>query len=333
MTDRNGRRTPASDALLLAVAMVWGGSYLSAKNLVAAVDAEVALALRYAIAAIGMVAFVAIRRSGPAGRRAALAAPDPERRILFVGASLGVSQACVLWLETTGVGLTSSTNAGLLISLSLIFTPLLEMLVLRRRLPPAFYLLALVAITGALPLASPGGLRTPGPGDALVLTAAVVRAGHVTATARLLRPTDDVALIVTLQMVTGAAIAAILAGPRLPLAWGTMGPAAWGDAIYLGLACSVFAFLVQAWAVGRTSAARASLLMGTEPVWAIAAGVTLGGDRLGLVQILGAVLVVAATTLGARVERRAREARNASPPRSPGAPRHARPRSPHARTP
>ncbi len=79
-----------------------------------------------------------------------------------------------------------------------------------------------------------------------------------------------------------------------------------GLLVFLGLLCSVFAFVVQLWAVRRTSAARASMLMGTEPVWALVVGVTLGGEAIGVVGIGGAALIVAASYAGQAIERRHR---------------------------
>ncbi|MFD0818668.1 DMT family transporter [Micromonospora zhanjiangensis] len=65
----------------------------------------------------------------------------------------------------------------------------------------------------------------------------------------------------------------------------------------------MFAFLAQTWAVQRTSASRASLLLGTEPVWAVVAGIALGGERLTVLATLGAGLMVAGTYWGQAVER------------------------------
>ncbi len=88
----------------------------------------------------------------------------------------------------------------------------------------------------------------------------------------------------------------------------------WLGIAFLGLCCSVFAFLVQLWAVRRTSAARASLLMGTEPVWAVLVGMTVGGEAIGRLSAGGAVLVVLATGWGQRVESRHRAARQQALP-------------------
>jgi drug/metabolite transporter (DMT)-like permease len=73
--------------------------------------------------------------------------------------------------------------------------------------------------------------------------------------------------------------------------------------IYLALFCSVFAFLAQTWAVQRTSASRASLLLGSEPIWAVAAGILLGRDHLTAIATIGAVLVITGTFWGQSIER------------------------------
>jgi drug/metabolite transporter (DMT)-like permease len=67
----------------------------------------------------------------------------------------------------------------------------------------------------------------------------------------------------------------------------------------------VFPFFIQMWAVRRTSPTRVSLLLGTEPVWAAVIGVTLAGDALGPLGILGVVLVLAGTMWGQRLELKA----------------------------
>jgi drug/metabolite transporter (DMT)-like permease len=69
----------------------------------------------------------------------------------------------------------------------------------------------------------------------------------------------------------------------------------WAQLVYLALFCSLFAFLSQTWAVQRTSASRASLLLGTEPIWAVAVGIGLGGERLTALAAAGALLMVAGT--------------------------------------
>jgi drug/metabolite transporter (DMT)-like permease len=105
-----------------------------------------------------------------------------------------------------------------------------------------------------------------------------------------------------------AIVFTILAAPSLPGAFVNMTAGAWFDVAFLGLVCSVFAFAIELWAVRRTSAARASILLGTEPVWAVAVGCLLGGEILGWIGAFGGVLIVAASQAGSAIERRHRRA-------------------------
>lgn len=90
--------------------------------------------------------------------------------------------------------------------------------------------------------------------------------------------------------------------------------AVWGQLVYLALFCSVFAFLAQTWAVQNSSASRASLLLGTEPVWAVAFGIGLGGEKFTTLAGLGAALMVTGTYWGQNIERAHRGTNNGDSP-------------------
>ena len=278
-----------SDLLLLSVAAVWGSSYLAAQTLVLAGGVLAVLAMRFGISAIALTPAMAVRR--------------PGRTECRVGVLLGLTQATVLVLETYGVSMTSATNAGVLISLTILLTPVLEGAVRRRWLPGRFFGAAAVAVAGVVLLVAGPGLRAPTAGDALMLAAAVVRAAHVTLSGRL---TDgrryDTVTLTWLQMVVGAVLFTVVAAPALPATVRAFGPGHWLGVLYLALGCSVFAFVVQLWAIRRTSAARASLLLGTEPVWAVLIGVGVAGEHLTAVAVAGIVLVLGGTYYGQRVE-------------------------------
>ncbi|KQM40580.1 DMT family transporter [Microbacterium sp. Leaf203] len=295
------RRAPEIlvDVLLIAVAAVWGASFLAAKELVAETGVASGVALRFVVAASALGILCLLRRERM-----------PRGRGLVIAALLGCSQAAVIGLETAGVHLTSATNAGLLISLALVFTPVLESIAARSWLPRSYFVAAVAAVAGVALLVSGGGLRAPNPGDALVIAAAVVRAVHVTASGHLTRGREDSTLaVVFVQLVVCALTSTAVAGADLAPAVAGLSAAGWADVIFLGLLCSVFAFVVQLWAVRRTSATRASILMGTEPVWALAVGVAIGGEAVGLPGLAGAALIIAASYAGQAIERRHRRSR------------------------
>ena len=285
------------DLLLLGVAAVWGASFLAAKDLAAETGVPAAVALRFLIAAAAVAAVCLARRERL-----------PRGRGLAIAAGLGCSQAAVIGLETWGVHLTSATNAGLLISLALVLTPVLDGIASQSWLPRPYFIAAVAAVVGVALLVSEGGLRTPTAGDGLVIAAAVVRAFHVTASSHLTRGRAEGSFgVVLVQMAVCAIAFTAIAGPGLPAAVVKMDSHQWADVLFLGLLCSVFAFIVQLWAVRRTSASRASILMGTEPVWALLVGVLIAGEAIGPLGICGAVLIIAASYAGQAIERRHRQ--------------------------
>ncbi|WP_409471704.1 EamA family transporter [Streptomyces sp. HC307] len=87
-----------------------------------------------------------------------------------------------------------------------------------------------------------------------------------------------------------------------------LGVGDWLGLLYLSAFCTLFAFFVRMWAVRRTSPSRVSLLLGTEPVWAAAAGIALAGDRPGSLGPVGAVLVLVGTAWGRAVADRGQAA-------------------------
>ena len=293
--------TRRTDMVLLLVAIVWGSSYLAAKTAASAMPVLVVLFVRYAISALACVALVVSRYGS---RRESRRWSRDEMR---AGTLLGITQAAVLVLETFGVAHTSAANAGLIISLTIVLTPLLDRTG-GRRLPPVFFLAAGVCLVAVGLLMSGTGLHAPRIGDLLMLAAAAVRAGHVALVGRLtaaraIRPLH----LTAVQTIVGSALFLMPAmADRRVLAHGDA--ATWTQLVYLALFCSVFAFLAQTWAVQRTSASRASLLLGTEPVWAVAVGISLGGERLTLPAALGAALMVAGTYWGQAIERAHRTA-------------------------
>ncbi|RDI24479.1 DMT family transporter [Lentzea flaviverrucosa] len=284
--------TRRADLVLILVALIWGSSYLSAKTATAALPVLAVLFARYAISALACGALIGLRRRPRRWTR------DEVRS----GSVLGITQAVVLAVETYGVAHTSAANAGLIISLTIVLTPLLDRRE-GRRLPPAFFVAAGLCVLAVGLLTSSTGLHAPRLGDALMLAAAVIRAGHVALVGRLTvgRPVNPLHLT-TVQTVVGTALFLPLATPHLPeLAHSSA--TTWYQLVYLALFCSVFAFLAQTWAVQGTSASRASLLLGTEPIWAVAIGISLGGERLTVWTTLGAALMIAGTYWGQAVER------------------------------
>ncbi|MDT9692055.1 DMT family transporter [Streptomyces sp. P9(2023)] len=291
---RAPRRAWLTDLPVLLVAAVWGASYLAAKGITTTHTVVAVLVLRFAVVLPALVV------AGWRGLRALRAAQ-------WRGAGLlGLILSGIFLLETYGVVHTSATNAGLIISLTMILTPLAEAAVTRTRPPRAFLAAAGLSVAGVVLLTQGGGFTTPSPGDLLMLLAALARTVHVLAMARIKAVQDADALsLTTVQLGSAVAVFALLATvPGTGASPWTValdfGPREWAGLLFLSVFCTLFAFFVQMWAVRRTSPSRVSLLLGTEPLWAAAVGIALAGDRPGALGVAGAILVLAGTSWGRR---------------------------------
>ncbi|GAA3275705.1 transporter [Streptomyces lavendulae subsp. lavendulae] len=288
------RRARLADLPVLLVAVVWGGSYLAAKGVTAPHTVIAVLVLRFALVlpVLVLAGWRRLRVLSPAQLRGA--------------AALGLVLGGIFLLETYGVVHTSATNAGLIISLTMIFTPLAESAVRRTAPSAAFLGAAAVSVAGVVLLTQGAGFTAPGAGDLLILGAALARTAHVLLMARIKAVQDaDSLSLTTVQLGSAVLVFALLAalpgtGDSPWAAAAGLGPAQWAGLAFLSVLCTLFAFFVQMWAVRRTSPSRVSLLLGTEPLWAAAAGIVLGGEHPGPLGLAGAGLVLAGTAWGRR---------------------------------
>jgi drug/metabolite transporter (DMT)-like permease len=284
-------------AVLLAVALVWGWSYPAGKSLITPSTLLAVLAARLGVAAVVTAAVMARRLRGWSGREAR------------TGMALGLVLAGALTGEAYGLTETSATRAALIISTTMVLTPLLEH-ALNASAPPAGVLASAgmaIAGTALLTGGEPGGV---GLGDMALLAGAALHAVHVVLMSRRSdgRPGESARLTAT-QFAVAATACALVAGHgstsvlHVAHGWSLID---WLVAAYLSVAVTVFAFFAQMWAVHRTSPTSVCLLLGTEPVWAAAFGLLFLSERLTPVAAGGAVCLVAGTAAGRYVERRRR---------------------------
>lgn len=283
------------DLALLGVAVVWGASYLVAKSITPFASVPAMLAIRFTIAGLIMMAVWLFRR-------------EPfSRADVVLGTLFGVTQASIMLVETYGLKETSATNAGLLISLTLVFTPILESAWSKNWLPKTYFIAVTVSIVGVLLLVSGNGFKEPNFGDFLMLLAALIRTFHVTAQGRFTKGRKVSSFnAISLQMLVCGLIYFALDVPGTISATQSFGAQQWSATLFLILFCTIFAFATQLWAIRKTSASRASLLLSTEPVWAVVIAAGIGGELLGPVGILGAALIIGASLFGQRIEARFR---------------------------
>jgi drug/metabolite transporter (DMT)-like permease len=291
-------RTAKVDIVLIGAAFVWGASYLAAKQLTEAGSLWGMMALRFTAAAV-ILGFIR------AFRPVKFSKAD-----IWVGSAVGVGLATVMTVETNGIYLTSATNAGLIISLSIIFTPILEGWVRKFWLPKNFFVAAVGAVVGVAFLVSGNGLQAPNWGDALMFGAAVLRAFYQVVQGSLTADRKLTTINLTIfQTLTAGVIFFIVDAPGTVRAAFSYGAKEWALLAFLVLLCTVYGFFAMMWGIRRTSASRIALLQGTEPVWAVFIALLFGGEQLNWFGAVGALLIIGSCYWGLGIEAKARLAR------------------------
>jgi len=291
MSSTSPARFSAGDFLLLVVAGFWGATYLVVKDLGNAGSISGMMAIRFVIAAVGLWLYWFIKRD------------RFQKQEWIMGLAFGLSQTVVLNLEAHSVNLTSATNGGLIIALAIITVPILESAWRKNWLPYKFFIATSIALIGLFLLVMGNGLVQPNLGDLLMLIAMVLRTFHFVILGRLTQGKSFSPVNLTTIMVSTSGLIMFLINPA-----DAMNTAAhynagnWTSMLFLALLCTSFAFIGMNWAVKHTSASRASLLLGTEPVWATIIAVTIGGELIGPFGYLGAAMIIGATYWGQAIE-------------------------------
>ena len=253
------------------VTAVWGWTFVLVKDAVSQYPTLPFLQIRFALALLVMILLV---------RRL------PGRRELRMGLVLGVVLAGGYLTQTAGLTMTSPGNAGLITGLFVVFTPLLNRLF---GAPIRWWTWAATALSLAGLVLLTGGPSGMGAGDLLVLACAVLFALHIVLLGRW-SPGLPAAPLAMVQM---AACAVLFSAGGT---WSLRPPsgAVWFAIAITGVFASALGFYIQTWSQAFISANRTALVLATEPAWALAASVVLAGQRLGIMQAVGAALVLAA---------------------------------------
>ena len=274
------RAVPAL-VVLVGVTAVWGVTFVQVKDAVAIYPLFAFLALRFAIASatLAVPGSARVRSLGWAGAGAGF----------FAGALLGAGYA----LQTAGLQRTSVSSTGFITGLYVVLTPVIALVLFRDRLGRAATGGVALAVVGLALLSGVHGGSVAG--DLLVLAGAAVYSLQIVLMERFAPRYDAIAftLVEMLAAFAGLLVVALAAGQlHVPHGW-----TVWGALLVTGIFASALAFLAQTWAQRRTSATRTALAFSLEPVWAAFFGITLAGDRLGVVGVLGCVVIMAGILL------------------------------------
>ncbi|MBB4763051.1 DMT family transporter [Amorphoplanes digitatis] len=286
-----------SDLSILLVAVIWGSSYVVMQDVGDRVPAAAFLALRF-LTALPVVLLLA----APSLRRL-------NRVEVLAGAGFGVMLYGILILETVGVQHTSAANAGFLITVSVVFVPVLERILSRKAQPFIVYAATVVALFGCGLLLLSGGLH-PRSGDLIILAAAAIRATQITLFGRHVhgQSIQNLTVVEFVVVIVLASLTSVFTGDPVWSAAGQVDGRSWLLIAYLGVLGTAFAFFMQLRSARLSSSTRVGLILCTEPVFATIFAIAVAGESLGFIQALGGVLMVGSALVGRAAEASGRAA-------------------------
>jgi drug/metabolite transporter (DMT)-like permease len=292
-----------ADAALVLVTLVWGSTFVTAKDILERWPPLSYLALRLGLAALVLVALFPkqLKRAGREEWRA--------------GATLGLLFAAGFSGQAFGLVFTSPSKSAFVTGLTTPLVPVVAFLLLYAR-PSRENMIGIVlaSIGGALILA-PQGDGAVNLGDLITLCCTAVFAAHLIYMSVYARRYDlrqltvlqiTVAAAFTLLLwlglhfyarvwgdATGEGVSELIARQTQPLVWSAR---VVGQLVYLALVATVFNFLLWTWAQARMPATHAAIIFSLEPVFATLFAVLLRGSGEwagGTRATLGAVLILA----------------------------------------
>ncbi len=310
-----------ADAALLATTVIWGSTFVVAKDILERWPPLAYMTVRFALAAVVLALLFP---------KSLVGARAQEWR---AGATLGLLIGTGFALQAAGQVYTTPSKSAFITGLTTPLVPFVAFLLLRVR-PNVENLLGvlLASIGGALMLAPQGAGSDALTGDLLTLASTGLFATHVVLTSYYGRHVAPRQLTV-LQITTAASVFvcawgvihlwAGLAGQEglpqavaremLPLVWSAR--VVW-QLVYLALVATVVTFLVWTWGQARMSATHAAIIFSLEPVFAtlFAMAVRGRGEWIGTRGAIGGLLIFAGLVVSelrwsgrARAEKRAAE--------------------------
>ncbi len=279
MTAPGGKLRVQADLCLLLLSAIWGCTFVVTKAALADGSPLLFIATRFALATAVLYPFLPRAALGGA-TRGALAGGGVMGLLLFIGF------AC----QTVGLLHTTPARSAFITALYVVVTPLLALLLGRRR-PSRDSVLGVVLATVGLHLLTDPGTGGFGWGELLTVVCAVAFAGHLLAVDHYTRR-HDAGVLAFLQIGVVAVLAIgpafLLEEPRF-----TPTPGLILALVVTSLLATAVALYVQNVVQARTSPTRAAIIFSAEPIFAAITSWAVEGEVLEGLALLGALLILA----------------------------------------
>lgn len=217
-------------------------------------------------------------------------------RHLKLALGAGFLLSALLILQTIGLKYTTAAKSGFITTLYVVFVPMIQAWFFKQKSDWQLYLYILLALLGTYLLVG-GNLGSINQGDLWTLACSFVAAFHIIYLDRTVKHASDPILFNNFQFLWAFlfSLPYLLAQDRINLSYNDP-HSLWGI-LFLGVIAGSIAFLFQVRAQRILSATTASMLFLLESPMAMLFGFLLLGEHLGLLQVIGAIVILLASYL------------------------------------
>ncbi|WP_353949212.1 DMT family transporter [Sporolactobacillus sp. Y61] len=266
-----------ADLLLVLATAMWGSSYLFMKSGLETLDVFNLIALRFLIAFLVTAALFCreLRHT--------------DRHTLFCSMILAINLCLVFTGILYGLKSTSAAKAGFLVALTVVFVPLLNFVLFRKKPGMNVSAGACLSLTGIGFLTWNGQFLLQ-PGDLLCILGALANASYILLTDHFTKRVNTICLGVWQMGFAGIfalTFSFLIETPHLP-----SGPDAWLSVLGLAILCSAAGYMLQTVAQKYTVPAHASLIFSLEPVFAALFAFIFMGEALPARGTIGAAIIL-----------------------------------------
>lgn len=200
--------------------------------------------------------------------------------------------------STIALNMTSVTLVGFLMSLPILFVPILALIILRRRYRLIFIPIQLAAAAGLYLLCSNEGVFSFGWGEALALLSSVAAAGALVLTEKSLQtlsPLSSTFAQVSTIVVLSTICSIVFENNTDFLA---VSAKTWWLILFLAIFCSGLCYILQNVALDRLPASVVSLALCSEPIFTAVASYIFLGEKLSKMGWGGSVILMICIIIG-----------------------------------
>jgi drug/metabolite transporter (DMT)-like permease len=273
-----------ADLLLLLVAVIWGLGFVFQKTAMDAIGPMTFIAARSLVGALALVPF-ALRESRA---HAKPITPEFWRITALASLALFVAEA----MQQFGLVTATVTNAGFLTALYVVCVPFITWIATRQAPIAIVWPAAALSFAGTWLLGG-GDMAALSAGDRLLAVSAIVWALHVVVTGSAANY-DRPVLFICLQFWIVTVVSVVWAGVTEPITIAAL-QSAWLEIAFVGLFSSALMFTLMVIAMRRAPPAEAAIILSTENLFAALGGAVFLGERLNIINWIGAALIVVAT--------------------------------------